>query len=278
MSAGEILLAHPPVGHVEEVVKGFLSGAGSWEDIECEYTSTTLVILAASNCIICSDARMLEITSQFAAPRPGTPIPDPSIPLDPTTSIPEPELEPEPLESTTELEPEPEFEPEPEPEPEPEVITRDLSHYPPAALSGGGFHFMQASELDAPPEMGMSESQEWVAVHPEAQLEDEAEGVQSEDVAIEAEGVQSDMGVAASARAPLDWAAAGEDDNELPDLHGLQGELMFVCLSRAEVSVSSLASAFDVLSIPFAYCRLEFCLVVSRSCFLRFAPTEITPY
>ncbi|KAG9085505.1 hypothetical protein FRC07_013362, partial [Ceratobasidium sp. 392] len=34
LSAGEVLLAHPPVGHVEEIVKGFLTGAGSWEDVE----------------------------------------------------------------------------------------------------------------------------------------------------------------------------------------------------------------------------------------------------
>ncbi|KAG8703370.1 hypothetical protein FRC08_002912, partial [Ceratobasidium sp. 394] len=97
LSAGDVLLAHPPLGHVEEIVKGFLSGAGSWEDVEY--------------------ARLVEITSQFVAPRTPTPIPDIDIPLDPTT-LPDTE----PIEPAADLEPEP----EPEPEVEPEIIATDL--------------------------------------------------------------------------------------------------------------------------------------------------------
>ncbi|KAJ1305681.1 hypothetical protein OPQ81_010419 [Rhizoctonia solani] len=192
LSAGDVLLAHPPVGHVEEIVKGFLSGAGSWEEVEY--------------------SRFLEITSQFAAPRPPTPIPDRSIPLDPTTTAPEvhePETEP----------------PAPAEEPEPEVSEPVVLGFVPPS-TGGGFHFMQESELDVPPTM--SESQEWVSVPPTG------EGVQSEDVAEEVEAVQEEVkedvadtwgaaaGADAAGGAPLDWAATGDEGDELPDLGGLQ--------------------------------------------------------
>ncbi|CAE6458238.1 unnamed protein product [Rhizoctonia solani] len=193
LSAGEALLAYPPVGHVEEIVKGFLSGAGNWEDVEY--------------------SRLLEITSQFVAPRAPTPIPDPSIPLDPTTVAHEPEPEP--------AVEEPEPEPEPESEPSEPVV---LGLAPPS--TGGGFHFMQESELDAP--AAMSESQEWVSVPPTG------EPVQSEDVAEEAEAIQEEVkedvadawgataGADAAGGAPLDWAATGDEGDELPDLGGLQ--------------------------------------------------------
>ncbi|CAE6411823.1 unnamed protein product [Rhizoctonia solani] len=192
LSAGEVLLAHPPVGHVEEVVKGFLAGAGSWEDVEY--------------------SRLLEITAQFTAPRPPTPMPDDSIPLDPTTTTHEPE--PEPI--TAE-------EPEPEPE-QPEPVVLGLAPQP----STGGFHFMQESELDVP--ATMSESQEWVSVPPTG----EAEPVQSDDVAEEVEVIQEEVkedtgdswgaaaGADAAGGAPLDWAATGDEGDELPDLGGLQ--------------------------------------------------------
>ncbi|CAE6398532.1 hypothetical protein ACGC1H_000004 [Rhizoctonia solani] len=198
LSAGEVLLAYPPVGHVEEIVKGFLSGAGSWEEVEY--------------------SRLLEITTQFAAPRPPTPIPDQSIPLDPTTTAHEPE-------------PEPELEPEPEPvaaeEPEPESSEPVILGFAPQP-SGGGFHFMQESELDVP--ATMSESQEWVSVPPTG----EGEAVQSEEVAQEAEVIQAEVkedvtdswgaaaGADAAGGAPLDWAATGDEGDELPDLGGLQ--------------------------------------------------------
>ncbi|KAF8597957.1 hypothetical protein BDV93DRAFT_356536 [Ceratobasidium sp. AG-I] len=207
LSAGDILLAHPPLGHVEEVVKGFLTGAGSWDGVDY--------------------GRLLEITSQFAAPRPGTPIPDPSIPLDPTS---------EPLEAT---EPEPEIPTEPEYHPdttedptesypeaehtEADVVPSDLG-FPAHSTSGGGFHFMQESELDAP---SMSESQEWVAVQPDAVADEgkEEEGVEDYgDVAREVEVAQADL-VATSdpaVAATLDWAAHDGDD-ELPSLDSLQG-------------------------------------------------------
>ncbi|QRV96272.1 hypothetical protein RhiJN_24290 [Ceratobasidium sp. AG-Ba] len=193
LSAGDILLAHPPLGHVEEIVKGFMSGSGAWEDVEY--------------------SRLLEITSQFAAPRPPTPIPDPSISLDPTEPTPAPE-EPEP---EPELE---QVEAPAEPETEPEIIANDLG-IPAPTTTGGGFHFMQESELDAPPEM--TESQEWVAVQPT---------VNSEDVAVDAEEAQAEIGAqeghhesevaggVTGGGAPLDWANAGED--ELPDIGGLQ--------------------------------------------------------
>ncbi|CAE6447126.1 unnamed protein product [Rhizoctonia solani] len=212
LSAGEVLLAYPPHGHIEEVVKGFLSGAGNWEDVEY--------------------SRLLEITSQFAAPRPPTPIPDPSIPLDPTTTAHELELEPE-LEPEAEPEPEPELEPEPESEPaaeEPEPESSEpvvLGFVPHGTQStSGGFHFMQESELDTP--AIMSESQEWVSVPPTG------EGVQSEDVAEEVEVIQEEakedvadtwgatVGADAAGGAPLDWAATGDEGDELPDLGGLQ--------------------------------------------------------
>ncbi|KDN37972.1 hypothetical protein RSAG8_09823, partial [Rhizoctonia solani AG-8 WAC10335] len=192
LSAGEVLLGHPPVGHVEEVVKGFLSGAGSWEEVEY--------------------SRLLEITSQFVAPRPPTPIPDPSIPLDPTTTAHEPE--PEPAAVAAE---EPEIESS-------EPVVLGLAPQPAA----GGFHFMQESELDVPGTM--SESQEWVSVPPTG----EGEGVQSEEVAEEAEAVQEEVkediadswgataGADAAGGAPLDWAATGDEGDELPDLGGLQ--------------------------------------------------------
>ncbi|KAG8685484.1 hypothetical protein FRC11_010511, partial [Ceratobasidium sp. 423] len=203
LTAGEVLLAHPPVGHVEEVVKGFLSGVGSWEDVEY--------------------SRLLEITSQFVAPRPPTPIPDQSIPLDPTTTVHEPEPEPE-------LEPEPE--PEQEPEQEPAAEEPELESSEPVVLgfvpqsTSGGFHFMQESELDAP--VTMSESQEWVSVPPTG------EAVQSEEVAEEVEVIQEEakddvvdtwgatVGTDAAGGAPLDWAATGDEGDELPDLGGLQ--------------------------------------------------------
>ncbi|GAB1524094.1 hypothetical protein RhiTH_007246 [Rhizoctonia solani] len=190
LSAGEVILAHPPVGHVEEIVKGFLSGAGSWEDVEY--------------------SRLIEITSQFVAPRPPTPIPDPSIPLDPTTT-------------THEVQPEP---PAPEePQDEPESSEPVVLGFVPQS-TGGGFHFMQESELEAP--AAMSESQEWVSVPPTG------EPVHSEEVAEEAEAVQEEVkedvvdtwGAAAGADvaggAPLDWAATGDEGDELPDLGGLQ--------------------------------------------------------
>ncbi|CAE6391288.1 unnamed protein product [Rhizoctonia solani] len=200
LSAGEVLLAYPPVGHVEEVVKGFLSGSGSWEDVEY--------------------SRLLEITAQFAAPRPPTPIPDQSIPLDPTTTAHEPEPEPE-LE--LELEPEPVAAEEPEPELS-EPVVLGFAPQP----SGGGFHFMQESELDVP--ATMSESQEWVSVPPTG----EGEAVQSEEVAEEVEVIQAEVkedvadswgataGADAAGGAPLDWAATGDEGDELPDLGGLQ--------------------------------------------------------
>ncbi|KAG9095206.1 hypothetical protein FS749_010869 [Ceratobasidium sp. UAMH 11750] len=199
LSAGDVLLAHPPLGHVEEIVKGFLSGAGSWEDVEY--------------------ARLVEITSQFVAPRTPTPIPDIDIPLDPTT-LPDTE----PIEPAADLEPEP----EPEPEVEPEIIATDLGLPITTSMSGAGYHFMQESELDAPAEM--TESQEWVAVQPTAHPEDAAV-----EVADETELAQADIGelptveVSAGAEvaegvtgggAPLDWADAG--DHDLPDLGGLQ--------------------------------------------------------
>ncbi|KAH7322364.1 hypothetical protein B0J17DRAFT_683859 [Rhizoctonia solani] len=194
LSAGDALVAHPPVGHVEEIVKGFLSGAGSWEEIEY--------------------SRLLEITSQFAAPRPPTPIPDPSIPLDPTTTAHEPEAEPEP-------QPEPIAAEEHETETSEPVI---LGFAP--QPSGGGFHFMQESELEEP--TTMSESQEWVSVPPTG------DAVQSEEVAEEVEVVQEEIkedvadswgaaaGADAAGGAPLDWAATGDEGDELPDLGGLQ--------------------------------------------------------
>ncbi|KAG9126350.1 hypothetical protein FRC07_003780 [Ceratobasidium sp. 392] len=144
--------------HAEEIVKGFLSGEGSWEGT---YYS-----------------RLLEITSQFAAPRPPTPIPDPSIPLDPTAStvlldtepIPEPKLKVE-------------AEPKPKPKPEPGVmVATNLGIPAPTTVSGGGFHFMQKSELNAPADMG--ESQKWVAAQPT---------VNSEDIAVNTEDAQADM-------------------------------------------------------------------------------------
>ncbi|CAE6460928.1 unnamed protein product [Rhizoctonia solani] len=199
LSAGEILLAYPPVGHVEEIVKGFLFGAGSWDEVEY--------------------SRLLEITSQFAAPRPPTPIPDPSIPLDPTTTTHEPELEP----ATQEPEQAPEQEQEQAPEAEPsEPVV--LGFVPQS--TGGGFHFMQESELDA--SAAMSESQEWVSVPPTG------EPVHSEEVAEEVEAVQEEVkedvadtwgaatGADAAGGAPLDWAATGDEGDELPDIGGLQ--------------------------------------------------------
>ncbi|KAG8685404.1 hypothetical protein FRC09_014764, partial [Ceratobasidium sp. 395] len=201
LSAGDALLAYPPVGHVEEIVKGFLSGAGSWQDIEY--------------------GRLVEITSQFAAPRTPTPIPDPSIPLDPTASA--------TLETEHIPEPEPQPEPEQELEPEVEPEVEAVLGIPAPTTTGGGFHFMQESELDAPAEM--TESQEWVAVQPTVNSEDIAV-----EVADEAEAAQADIGgevpstgVTTGAEvaegvtgggAPLDWA--GEGDDELPDLGGLQ--------------------------------------------------------
>jgi hypothetical protein len=86
---------------------------------------------------------------------------------------------------------------------------------------------MQESELDAP--AAMSESQEWVSVPPTG------EPVQSEDVAEEAEAIQEEVkedvadawgataGADAAGGAPLDWAATGDEGDELPDLGGLQG-------------------------------------------------------
>ncbi|QRW24313.1 hypothetical protein RhiXN_10637 [Rhizoctonia solani] len=167
LSAGEVILAHPPVGHVEEIVKGFLSGAGSWEDVEY--------------------SRLIEIT-QFVAPRPPTPIPDPSIPLDPHNTH---EVQPEP--------PAPE-----EPQDEPESSEPVVLGFVPQS-TGGGFHFMQESELEAP--AAMSESQEWVSVPPRRTLK--------EDV-VDTWGAAAGADVAGGA--PLDWAATGDEGDELPDL------------------------------------------------------------
>lgn len=199
LSAGDVLLAHPPLGHVEEVVKGFLSGAGSWENVDY--------------------GRLVEITSQFAAPRPGTPIPDPSIPLDPTDETIEPTVDiPDEIKEEPEVEEEPEFEAEPEVEPE---VVADLG-LPAHATTGGGFHFMQESELDP---SGMSESQEWVAVQPDpvADVAEEDQGEDYGEVAREAEAAQDVVAISNPAGAPLDWAAHDESD-DLPSLDSLQAK------------------------------------------------------
>jgi hypothetical protein len=158
--------------------------------------------------------------------------------LDPTTTA---HIESQP-EETVEPEPEVEVEPEPEVEVEPEptqsvMISSDLGFVP--QTTGGGFHFMQESELDTPG--AMSESQEWVSVPPtgdDAAPEGGEVYVQSEDVVEEQEVVQAEFdagtagtevggaigGADAAGGAPLDWAATGDEGDELPDLGGLQGK------------------------------------------------------
>ncbi|KAG8699068.1 hypothetical protein FRC08_005519 [Ceratobasidium sp. 394] len=129
---GDVLLTHPPLGHIEKIVKEFLSGAGSWEDVEY--------------------ARLVEITSQFVAPLQS----NIDIPLDPTT-----------LPDTEPVEPAADF--EPAPESEPEITATDLGLSITASMSGAGYHSMQESELDPPAKM--AESPEWVAVQPGADPE-----------------------------------------------------------------------------------------------------------
>ncbi|KAG9092190.1 hypothetical protein FS749_015934 [Ceratobasidium sp. UAMH 11750] len=129
------------VSEAAQHAEGFLSGAGSWEDVEY--------------------ARLIEITSQFVAPRTPTPIPDIDIPLDATA-----------LPDTEPIEPSADPEPEPKPEVDPEIIATDLGLPITASMSGAGYHFMQESELDAPAET--TESQEWVAVQLTAHPEDAA--------------------------------------------------------------------------------------------------------
>ncbi|KAF8597950.1 hypothetical protein BDV93DRAFT_610112, partial [Ceratobasidium sp. AG-I] len=114
--------------------------------------------LAVSFCS--PDGHLLEATPQFATSYPGTLIPDPSSPLDPTTEFlkptePEiptkPEYHPDSTEDLTKH--------EREPHTARDVVPSALG-FPTHSTSGGGFHFIQGFELEAP---GMGELQEWVA-------------------------------------------------------------------------------------------------------------------
>lgn len=144
--AGDVLLAHLPVGHVEEVVKGFLSGAGSWEDVECKFNFPQRSGMTVNAEHVVLYRRSLVRNYITIRRSPPTPIPDSSIPLDLTTAESATPNEPK-------LEPEQEIEPAPaEPQTESEIIANGPG-LPAPNTTGGRFHSMQESELDAPADM-----------------------------------------------------------------------------------------------------------------------------